>query len=50
MTIAITVEGPVYITMVPGGTPSPLGGGFGLAMLQEEIAVPFETTIDNEHR
>jgi hypothetical protein len=49
MTIYITVEGPVYITMQSGAS-SPLGGGFGPAMLKESAAMPFETTIDNEHR
>jgi len=49
-TISIVVEGPVYITMQPCSPTAPLGGGFGVARLKEDSPVPFETTIDNEHR
>src|SRR5215510_13028853 len=36
--------------MHPESASAPLGGGFGLAMLKEGPVVPFEQTIDNEHR
>lgn len=48
MTIYITVEGPVYITMHPGDLPSPLGGTIGPAKLKEVPTVALEATLDNE--